>query len=68
MTEDFPETEAFEFTHRELALVIFSLGRLDNLMGLLATQNMSNHNFTKDECRNLARKLGAKIVVGNLDE
>ncbi len=64
---DSAENEEFEFTPREIGLLIFSLGRLDNLMGLLATKTISINQFTKDECRDLARKLGAKIVVGDLD-
>ena len=61
------EEETFTFSRREMELILFSLGRLDNLIGLLATPTISERMFRKEECRNLARKLGAKIVVGNLD-
>jgi hypothetical protein len=64
---DSAKNEIYEFTAREIGLLIFSLGRVDNLMGLLATKTISINQFTKDECRDLARKLGAKIVVGDLD-
>jgi hypothetical protein len=64
---DSKPNEEYEFTAREVALLIFSLGRVDNLMGLLATKTLSINQFTKEECRDLAKKLGAKIVVGDLD-
>jgi hypothetical protein len=50
-----------ELTDREKRLVIFCLGRVDNLMGLLGYRSMSLENFSKDEIKELAKKLGAKI-------
>jgi hypothetical protein len=50
-----------ELTEREKRLTIFALGRLDNLMGLIGVRSMSLENFSRDETRKLAQKLGAKI-------
>ena len=44
---------------RERRLMIFALGRLDNLMGLMGLAEFAS--FKKDEIKELARRLGAKI-------
>lgn len=50
-----------ELTTRQERLIIFALGRLDNLMGLIGQVRMSEEEFTKHEIRELAKELGAAI-------
>jgi hypothetical protein len=47
---------------RDVRLIIFALGRLHALYGLLGYSHMGGENeFSKDEIVRLAEKLGAKI-------
>jgi hypothetical protein len=50
-----------ELTERERRLIIFALGRMTNLMGLLGVRSMGDELFFKKEFVELAQKLGAKI-------